>query len=37
MIRRVLAKDLPEDEILAQLHLRLADFAIYATEDETKA
>ena len=37
LIHRVLVKDLPEDEILAQLHLKLADFTIHATEDEKNA
>ena len=37
LIHRVLVKDLPQDEIPAQLHLKLADFTIHATEDEKKA
>ena len=34
LLHRVVVKDLPEDEILATLHLKLADYTIYATEDE---
>ena len=37
LLHRVLVKDLPEDEILAKLHLKLADYTIHATEDEKKA